>query len=485
VGIRGDRIVRVASEGIDEGDARLVWDAQGMVVAPGFIDHHAHVQEAIFRRPLAESHVRQGITTILASLHGGDQPYPLHERMAELRSSVNIGFFAGHNWVREQVMGTENRPPTEAELEQMKDLVSEIMQDGALGISTGLRYVPGTYAETEEVIELAKVAAQHGGIYVSHLRDEGPGLVESIAELIRIAGEADIPAQAQHHKAMGSAQWGLTEQTLAMIDSARSSGLDVTLDTYPYTATSTGSRVLFPSWALAGGSDSLARRLSDPETRRQIEEGIRRRLIEERGGGDLRRIQFARFRAHPEYNGKSLADFAVDRGMPNTVGTGIRLAIELQLGGGFSGIWHVLDEDDVQRVIAYPHTMFCTDGDLVGYNQGNPHPRAYGAFARILGHYVRELGVLSLEDAIRRMTSLSAAYIGQLERGLIEEGMLADITVFDPEIVADRATFTDPHQFAVGVRYVVVNGVPVLKDGSLTGEKPGRPLKGPARAPGE
>ncbi len=482
VGVRGDRIVAVAREGIEGADARIVLDAEGLVVAPGFIDHHAHVQEAIFRRPLAESFIRQGITTILASLHGGGQPYPLRERMAELESTVNVGFFAGHNWVKRRAMGTENRPPTDAELEQMRVLVEEAMQDGALGLSTGLRYVPGAYAETEEVIELAKVAARYGGIYVSHMRDEGPGVVASIAELIRIADEADIPVQAQHHKAMGSAQWGLTRRTLAMIDSARSGGLDVSLDVYPYTATSTSSRVLFPSWALAGGADSLEARLNDPESRSRVEAGIRRRLIEERGGGDLRRIHFARFAAHPEYNGRTLADFAIDRGMPNTIDTGVRLAIELQLRGGFSGIWHVLDDADVQRIIQYPHTMFCTDGDLVGYTAGNPHPRGYGAFPRVLGRYVRELGVLRLEEAIRRMTSLSAAQIGQQERGFIREGMLADITVFDPETVLDRATFSDPHQFAVGIRHVVVNGVPVLKDGSLSGEKPGRSLRGPARA---
>jgi N-acyl-D-aspartate/D-glutamate deacylase len=445
----------------------MVLDAEGLVVAPGFIDHHAHVQEAIFRRPLAENFVRQGVTTILASLHGGGQPYPLDERMAELNSTVNVGFFAGHNWTKRQVMGTENRPPTETELEQMRELIGEAMRAGALGLSTGLRYVPGAYSETEEVVELAKVAASHGGIYVSHMRDEGPG----------------IPVQAQHHKAMGSAQWGLTRRTIAMIDSARSAGLDVSLDVYPYTATSTSSRVLFPSWALAGGADSLEARLNDSETRARIEAGIRQRLIEERGGGDLRRIQFARFAAYPEYNGRTLADFAIDRGLPNTISTGVRLAIELQLQGGFSGIWHVLDDADVQRVIEYPYTMFCSDGDLVGYGEGNPHPRGYGAFPRVLSRYVRELGLLSLEEAVRRMTSLSAAQIGQRERGLVQEGMLADITVFDPEAVQDRATFTDPHQFAVGIRHVIVNGVAVMKNSSLTGEKPGRPLVGPARAP--
>lgn len=483
VAIRDDRIVQIDREGIRAGEARMALDAEGLVVAPGFVDHHAHIQRAIFERPLAESFIRQGITTILASLHSGDQPYPLAEAAAQLRSAPNVGFFAGHNWIRRRVMGTADRAPTPGELERMKALVAEAMQDGALGLSTGLRYVPGAYARTEEVIELARVAARHGGIYVSHMRDEGPGVVASIAELIRIAHEAGIPAQAQHHKAMGTAQWGLTRRTLAMIDSARTAGLDIKLDVYPYTATSTSSRVLFPSWALAGGQDSLAVRLQDADTRARIEAGIRERILNERGGGDLRNIQFSSFPAYPEYTGKTLADFAADRGLPNNADSGVQLAIELQLQGGFGGIWHVLDERDLIRLLRYPYTMICTDGDLGALGEGNPHPRAYGAFPRLLARYVREMGILDLPEAVRRMTSLSTVQVGQNERGLIREGYFADITVFDPDRVRDRATFTDPHRYAVGIRHVLVNGIPVLQDGSLTGERPGRALLGPARQP--
>lgn len=481
VAIRADRIVRVSREGIAPEGAAVVLNAQGLIVSPGFIDHHAHVQEAIFERPLAESFTRQGITTILASLHSGDQPYPLAAWMERLESAPNVGFFAGHNWARRRVMDTENRAPEAAELEEMKRLVEEAMRDGALGFSTGLRYIPGNYALTEEVVALARVAARYGGIYVSHMRDEGPGVLESVTELIRIAREAGLPGQIQHHKTMGAAQWGLSKRTLAMVDSARSEGLDIKLDVYPYTATSTSSRVLFPSWALSGGVDSLRTRLDDPGTRERIVDGIREKFLRERGGGDLRNIQFARIPAHPEYNGHTLADFAADRDLPNNLESGIRLAIELQLEGGFAGIWHVLDEDDVVRILQHPHAMICTDGDLVGYGSGNPHPRAYGAFPRVLGRYVRDRGVLTLEEAIRRMTSLSADQIGQAERGRIAEGMYADLVVFDAVEIGDRATFTDPHRFAVGVRHVVVNGRPVLRDASLTGATPGRPLKGPAR----
>lgn len=481
VAIRGDRIVRVAREGIPADSAETVLDAGGLVVAPGFIDNHAHIQTTIHLYPLAENFLRQGITTILASLHSGDQPWPLDEYLASLDVAPNVGFFAGHSWIRRQVMGMADRDPTAQELERMKALVEESMRQGALGLSTGLLYVPANYAKTEEIIELAKVAARYGGIYVTHMRDEGRGLIRSVAETIRIAAEAGIPAQINHHKAVGASQWGWSARTLAMIDSARAAGLDIKHDLYPYTASSTGSSILFPPWALAGGQDSLVARLRDPALRRRIEEEMVPIMEEERGGGDLSSIQFRVVPSDRRYDGKTLADLARDRGLPNNTRTGIQLVIELQMKGGFSAIYHSMSEEDVKRIMQHPWAMFETDGDLVGYGVGFPHPRSYGAFPRVLARYVRELGVLSLEEAIRKMTSLAADQIGQTERGRIRGGMLADITVFDAQTVQDRATFTDPHQYPFGIRHVVVNGVPVIRDGALTGARPGRVLRGPAR----
>ncbi len=481
VAIRDDRIVRVVEGDIPSDEAAEVLQADDLVVAPGFIDNHAHIQTTIHEHPLAENFTRQGITTILASLHSGDQPWPLDEYMANLRVAPNVGFFAGHTWTRRQVLGMENRAPTPAELEEMKALVEESMKQGALGLSTGLLYVPANYAETEEVIELAKVAARLGGIYISHMRDEGRGLIASVAELIRIADEAGIPAQIQHHKAFGVGQWGSSATTLAMIDSARAEGLDIKHDLYPYAAASTGSGVIFPPWALAGGPDSLRARLDDPATRTSIEEEMRDRLINEWSGDDLARIQFRQLRSDSRYDGMNLHDLARDRGLPNTVETGVQLVIELQLQGGFGAIYHAMSEDDVQQIMRHPFAMFETDGDPVGYGQGHPHPRSYGTFPRILGRYVRELGILSLEEAIRRMTSLPAEQLGQHERGRIQEGMYADVTVFDPATIADLATYQDPHRYSRGIEHVVVNGVSVIRDGSLTGEKPGRVLVGPAR----
>ncbi len=481
VAIRGDRIVRVATEGIAPELAQEVLEAAGLIVAPGFVDHHAHIQSTIHQYPLAENFLRQGITTILASLHSGAQPYPLAAYMASLRVAPNVGFFAGHTWIRQTVIGLENRPPTPEELSRMEGLVDEAMRDGALGLSTGLVYVPANYAETEEVIALARVAARHGGLYVSHLRDEATGLLDSVEELIRIAREAGLPAQIHHHKAVGAGQWGLSEQTLAMIDAARTEGLDIKHDVYPYPASSTGSAVLFPQWALAGGPEAFRARVEDPVVLDEVRRDVRRILLEERGGGDLARVQFRILPSHPIYNGRTLADLAADRGLPLTLDTGVELVIELQREGGFSAIYHAMDEQDIIRIMQHPWAMFETDGDAVGYGVGFPHPRSYGSFPRVLARYVRDQGVLTLEEAIRRMTSMSMEQIGQLDRGVVREGMYADLVIFDFARIEDRATYTDPHQFSTGIQHLVINGIPVLQGGALTGARPGQVLRGPAR----
>jgi N-acyl-D-aspartate/D-glutamate deacylase len=480
VAIKGDRIVRVDRSGIPADQASTVLDVGGLVVAPGFIDNHAHIATNIHEYPLAENFIRQGITTILASLHSGDQPWPLDAYAVAMKVAPNVGFFAGHSWVRRQVLGMENRAPTTQELERMKALVEQSMKQGALGLSTGLLYVPAFYAKTEEVIELAKVAARHGGIYVTHMRDEGPGLIRSVEETIRIAREAGIPAQINHHKAVGAAQFGWSRRTLAMIDSARAEGLDVKHDLYPYTASSTGSSILFPQWSLAGGSKEFAGRIADPKIRAQIETEMRS-IFRERAGQNLASIQFRVVSKDTRYNGKTLADMVRDLKMPDTIESGIKVVIELQLAGGFSAIYHSMDEEDVKRILQHPWSMIETDGDPVGYGEGFPHPRSYGAFPRVLARYVRELKVLTLEEAIRKMTSAPAEQIGHRERGLIREGMYADIVVFNPGQIRDLATYTDPHRYATGVIHLLVNGVPVIRNSALTGEKPGHALKGPAR----
>ena len=479
VAIRGERIAAVGRSGLDPTLADKVIDVSGKAVTPGFVDNHAHIQTTIHQYPLAENFTRQGITTIVASLHSGDVPWPLDEYIAALDVAPNVAFFAGHTWARRQVLGMDNRDPSGEELQQMRDLIDQAMQQGAIGLSTGLLYVPANYAKTEEVIELAKVASRYGGIYYTHMRDEGRGLLASVAEAIRIGREAEIPVQIQHHKAMGVAQFGWSANTLAMIDSANASGLDVRHDLYPYTAGSTGSSVIFPPWALAGGQDSLVARVSDPAVRPQVEEGMRDRLVNEWVGDDLNRIQFRTVPSAPEFDGKTLADYAAAQGLPNTVASGIQMGIELQLAGGFSAIYHVMDEGDVQRIMRHPLATFQTDGDPVGYGEGFPHPRSYGAFPRVLARYVRDLGVLTLEEAIHKMTRLSMDRLGQAERGSIAEGMIADLVVFDPETIQDNADYVQPHQFSTGIETMIINGTLVIDGMALTGERPGTVLTRP------
>lgn len=480
VAIVGDRIVKVVREGIDSSEARTVLDATGQIVSPGFIDNHAHIATSIHEFPLAENFTRQGITTIIASLHSGDQPFPLDSYARALKVAPNVGFFAGHSWTRTRVMGMDNREPTAAELEHMKALVDSSMRQGALGLSTGLLYVPAFFAKTEEIIELAKVAARHGGIYVTHMRNENRGLIQSVEETIRIAREAGIPAQINHHKATGKAQWGWAQRSLVMIDSANAAGLDVKHDLYPYLATSTGSGILFPQSALAGGPAEFAKRMADPAERKKIEHEMRVR-IPESVSDNLQHIQFRVVRSAPEYNGKTLADYARDRGKPNTIDAAIPLLIELQLKGGFSAIYHSIDEADLIRILKHPLAMIETDGDPIAYGVGFPHPRSIGTFPRLLQRYVREQKVLTLEEAIKKSTSMPAAQVGQPDLGVIAEGKYADITVFDAETIGERGDYVNPHAYPVGVRHVVVSGVPVIREAAYTGERPGRWIKGPAR----
>ena len=479
VGLKGDKILSISRAGLNADDADDFLNISGRVVSPGFIDNHAHIQTTIHEHPLAENFIRQGITSILATLHSGDQPWPLDEYASSLEVAPNVGFYAGHTWTRKQVLGLENRAPTESELDEMRGYVEESMKQGALGFTTGLLYVPANFAAPEEVIELAKVAARYGGSYVTHMRNEATGLLDSVNETIRVAREAGLPAQINHHKAAGVTQWGWSEKSLALIDSARAEGIDIVHDLYPYTASSTGSSILFPQWALAGGSEAFAERIADPEQRRQIEKEMVDIFRRDRTGGDLRRIQFRVLSSDESYNGKRLADFAADRGLPNDLETGIQLAIDLQLQDGFSAIYHAMDEADVIRIMQHPLSMIETDGDPVSYGVGYPHPRSYGAFPRVLARYVRELGVLTLEEAVKKMTSMAADRIGHGRRGRIQEGAFADLVVFDPDTIQDQATYADPHRYPTGIDHVIVNGKLVIRGGALTGERPGQWLKGP------
>ncbi len=478
VAVQGDRIARVSTTPIDPTGARRVIDATGRIVAPGFIDLHAHL-EPLLRLPAAESHVRQGVTLALGGPDGGS-PLPLAPYMDSAQRAglgINVAYLVGHNAIRTRVMGLADRAPTAPELARMQALVEEGMRDGAFGLSTGLRYIPGFYSATDEVVALSRVAAARGGIYTSHLREEGLGLFEGVGEAIRIGREARIPIVLTHHKAIGKAMWGQSVRTLAMVDSARAAGIDVMIDQYPYTASQTGLSVLIPPWALADGDSALARRMRDPVLRDSILRGVIDYIVNDRGGGDIRRVQFGRVAWQPALEGKTLFDWATQRGVPTTPDGAAPLVVEGQLNGGATMIYHVIDEGDVRRIMQHPQTMIASDGRLTVPGEGAAHPRAYGTFPRVLGRYVREVGLLTLEEGVHKMTGMPAARLGLTGRGVIAEGASADLVVFDAATVADRATFADPHQYPAGIGDVLVNGVPVVSGGTMTAARPGKVLR--------
>ncbi len=480
VAIVGNRIVRVEPGGLDSALAVRVIDAGGLVVAPGFIDMHAHI-EPLLDLPDAQSHVRQGVTLALGGPDGSG-PFPLAAYLDQADRAplgMNVAYLTGHNTIRREVMGTENRAPTAGEQARMESLVAQEMQAGAFGLSTGLRYVPGYYANTDEVVGLSAVAAKAGGIYTSHLREEGVGLIEGVAEALEIGRRAAIPIVLTHHKAVGRHGWGKSAVTLAMVDSARKAGTDVMIDQYPYTASFTGLSVLVPPWALAGGTDQLRKRLSDPVLRDSITRGVIDLIINDRGGNDLRRVQFALVTWDRTLQGKTLHDWAEQRKLPSNPATGAQLVLEGVLKGNAGMVYHVMDEADIRRIMAHPETMIASDGRITALGDGVPHPRNYGTFPRVLGRYVREERVLTLEQAVHKMSGKPAARLGLSNYGCIRNGCVADLALFDPETVSDPATFTDPHHYPVGIPWVLVNGEPVIANGQLTDARPGRVVRRP------
>jgi N-acyl-D-amino-acid deacylase len=481
--IRGDAIVAVGPR--LEGTARRVIDVEGRVVAPGLIDIHTHARRGIFEIPGADNYARQGVTTIFEG-PDGSSPLPIAAflaNVAALPPGVNFGTFFGHGSVREAVLGNVDRAPTEEELERMKALARQAMREGAFGMSTGLFYVPGTFARTDEVVALARVVGEMGGMHISHMRDEAAHVVDSVRETIAIGEDGHLPTQITHHKIIGRAGEDRSRETLRLVEEARGRGVDVTIDQYPYTASSTSLAAAFlPAWAQEGGSDAVKARLGDPATRARIREVVVDKLQNERGGGDPRNIQIASCRFDPSLAGKDLAEITRARGREANVENAAEVAMDIVASGGAQGIFHAIPEADVVRILASPFTMIGSDGEIPTFGKGSPHPRSYGTFVRVLGVYVREKHVLGLEEAVRRMTSFPAARLGLGDRGLLRPGMKADVTVFDAATVRDTATFERPHQYAEGVSLVLVNGVPVFESGSMTGTRPGRVLRGPATA---
>ncbi len=478
VAVKGDRIVRVSRTALDPGRALRVIDATGKVVSPGFVDLHTHL-DPILRLPGAESHVRQGVTTALGGPDGGG-PWPFGPYLDSVEAvgvGMNVGFLAGHNSIREAVMGLENRDPTPAELRRMEEMVARSMDEGAWGMSTGLKYLPGAFSKLDELVALSRVAAERGGIYTSHLREEGLGLIDGVAEAMEIGRQAHIPVVLTHHKVVGHPMWGASARTLAMVDSARAAGTDVMIDQYPYTASYTGITVLIPSWAMEGGTRDFLGRMADPVLSDSILAGIEFNIVNDRGGNDLHRVQFALVDWDRSLEGKTLWDLAEREGLQPTPANGAHLVVEVIRRGGASAIFHAMDEGDVEAIMRHPMTMVASDGRLTQPGEGHPHPRWYGTFPRVLGVYVREKGVLGLEEAVHKMSGMPAARMGLAERGRIEEGWYADLVVFDPATVKDQATFERPHQYPVGIPWVLVNGRVTVEEGVFRDARAGRVLR--------
>jgi N-acyl-D-amino-acid deacylase len=479
IGIVDDLIVRIGD--LSKSKSVHIINAENLIVSPGFIDSHTHAIRGIFDVPTAESSLLQGVTT-LTDGNDGTSPFPINEHYQKIentRISPNWAVFVGQGTIRQEVMGLENRDPTASELSKMKVMVKEAMEEGALGISTGLFYVPGSFSSTSEVIELSKVASRYGGIYISHMREEAVDVLKSINETINIGIKAKIPVQITHHKIIGKENWGLSKETLKLVDNAIKDGVQVSIDQYPYTASQTSIRALIPQWAQAGGRTELLQRIDDPKTRRLIVDEIIERILFDRGGGHPKNIFISKSSWNTSLEGKNLAELCIERNLEPSPYNAAMVVFEIIKGGGASAVYHAINSDDVDLIMQHPMTSIASDGPMTVFGVGSPHPRTYGTFARVLGSYVRDRKILSLEEAVRKMTSLPAKILSIESRGLIKEGYYADITIFDASTVNDKATFEDPHQYAEGIYSVLVNGVIVVDDGAHNGNKPGRVLRGP------
>jgi len=509
VGLRGDAIAQVGD--LSAASARTVVDARGLAVAPGFINMLSWSTESLIVDGRSQGEIRQGVTTEIfgegnsmgpltdemkrrMKEEQGDLKYDvewttLAEYLAYLEKkgvAPNVASYIGAATVREHVIGLDDRPRTPTEMDRMRAIVRQEMEAGALGIGSSLIYAPGTYAKTEELVELCKAAAPYRGKYISHLRSEGDRLLEAIDELVRIGREAGVPAEIYHMKAAGESNWGKEDLAIARIEKARSEGLKVTADMYTYTAGATGFDACIPPWARDGGYDALFRRIQDPEARPRIIADMRRpaegweNLCRAAGAPDrLLMVEFKTEALKP-LTGKTLAEAAKMRG---TDPESTILDLVLQDRTRIGVVFFLMSEDNVRKQVRLPWVSFGSDAASMSpedpFTRSSTHPRAYGNFARLLGKYVRDEKLVSLEDAVRRLSALPADNLGLDRRGRLAPGMFADVVVFDPATIADRATFEKPHQYAVGVRHVFVNGVQVLKDGEHTGATPGRALKGP------
>lgn len=458
--------------------AKKTIDAKGLIIAPGFIDVHTHLEDDEKKDPNATNFILDGVTTCVTG-NCGSSNVDIGKYLNwidSLKLSINVATLIGHNDVRKAVMGRANRDATPGEMKQMEDLVDKAMKDGAVGLSTGLIYIPGTYTTTPEIVALAKIAAKYDGVYATHMRDEGDSVTYAINEALTIGREAKIPVEISHFKLSGQHNWGRSKETVPMIEAARKEGIEVTIDQYPYTASSTSISTLIPDEVLADGQDSIKARLQRPEIRKQVINHILARLKKRK----LKHLSYAVVASYPadsSYNGKSIEQINLVKGRKHKARFEAETVMDIMMNGGASAVFHGMSEEDVKFIMKYPFNMFASDASIRLLGAGVPHPRGYGTNARVLAKYVREEKVISLEEAIRRMTSLPAQKFQLKDRGLLKEGMAADIVVFDEKEVQDISTFEKPHAYSKGFHFVIVNGVLTVENEKHLGIRAGRALK--------
>ncbi len=479
IGINGTRIEAIGN--LSKKRAGNTIDAKGLFVCPGFIDVHTHCDRGIIEVPTVDNYIHQGVTTVIGGNCGGHS-YPIAELFLKLEENgmaVNFGCLVGHNTIRREVMELKMEPPTVAEMERMKTLIRQEMEAGALGFSTGLSYLPGAYSDTNELVSLVSAIIPFDGIYTSHIRDQGKKITLGVEEAISVGEKNNVPVLISHIKLAEDAVWGKPEMITEPVENARERGVEVFLDQYPYTATSSGFTSSLPSWCFEGGREKFLERLKDRETYQKIKSYvIERRLTSTKEIDKLKTIYIGRSRKSPDFEGKNLRDILISQKKDPTIDNAADLIIDIEKNGGASGIFFQMDETDVEYLMSLPYTMHASDGGVQIVGRGVPHPRNYGTFPRVIAHYVRDRGVIPIEEAVRKMTSLPAQVFRIRERGMLREGMYADITVFDGKSIKDQATFAEPHQYGKGLRCVIVNGQIVVENDTPTGSLPGMVIYG-------
>ncbi|MBE7176368.1 MAG: D-aminoacylase [Mucilaginibacter polytrichastri] len=477
VGIRRGEISAVGD--LSGNRAKRIVDVHRQVIAPGFIDVHTHIEDDETKTPTADNFIYDGVTSVLTGNCGASNVdlKTYFRTLNTIHLSVNVGSFIGHNDVRRTVLGTADIQPDAAQLKTMQHLVERAMKDGAIGFSTGLIYTPGTYSHTDEVVALASAAAKYHGVYTSHIRNESDQVFAAIDEAINVGRQNKMPVEISHFK-VGKPNWGRTDEMIAMVEKARREGLDVTVDQYPYTASSTNLNVLAPSWMLSGGPDSIVARLADSTIKKKV---VTEMLsdMKRRQQPDFSYAVVASCEWDPSLNGKNIHEITAKRGMKQTIPNEIETILYMIGKGGAAMVFHGMADADVENIMRYPLTMVASDSGIRLFNSGVPHPRGYGSNARVLNMYVREKGTLRLEDAIRKMTSLPAQKFALHNRGLLRPGMAADVVVFDPDAVRDRSTYEKPHAYSTGFSFVLVNGKFTVENGRHNGTRAGEVLYGP------